>query len=96
MDEEILEALCESSFQHHEQKSKTSCHDKHQNLHQIEGFNLVENEDNQDLNVESHVLPPMDNKGENEDWQLSCSSYLHFLNLCFKKIISRKLFSLIL
>ena len=69
MDEEILESLCESSFQHQEHKSEISCHDKQENFHQAIGFPLAKNEDNQDLNVESHVLPTMDIKGEYEDCQ---------------------------
>ena len=32
IDEEILEALCENSFQHHEHKSETSYHDNQENL----------------------------------------------------------------
>jgi hypothetical protein len=84
MDEEILEALCESSFQHHEQKSETRCHDKQENLHQAVGFPLAEIEDNQDLNVESHVLP-LDNKGEYEDCQSSCSSDLSFSESLFQE-----------
>ena len=62
MDEEILESFCEISFQHHEQKAETSCHDKHENLHQVVGFHLTVNEDKEDLNVEIHVLT-LDNKG---------------------------------
>ena len=74
MDEQIIEALCEKFFQHHEQKSETSFPDKQENLHQAIGFPLAKNEDNQDLNVEIHVLPPMDNEGEYGDCQSSCSS----------------------
>jgi hypothetical protein len=84
MDEEILEALCESAFQHHEHKSETSCHDKQENLHQAVGFPLVKNGDNQDLNVESHVLP-LDNKGKYEDCQSSCFSYLSFSQSLFQE-----------
>lgn len=77
--------MCESSFQHHEHKSEISCHDKQENLHQIVVFPLAENEDNQDLNVESHVLPPMDNKGEYGDCQSSCSSDLSFSQSLFQE-----------
>ena len=39
---------------------------------------MVEIETNQDLNVESHVLPHVDNEGEYEDGQSNCSSDLSF------------------
>ena len=44
---------------------------------------LAENEDNEDLNVESHVLP-LDNKGEHEDCQLSCYSDVSFSKYLFQ------------
>jgi hypothetical protein len=34
MDEEILEAICENYFQHHEQKIEVNCQDAHENFHQ--------------------------------------------------------------
>ena len=76
--------MCESFFQHHEQESETSCHDKHENLHQAIGFPLAKNEHKEDLNVEIHVLP-LDNKGEYEDSQLSCSSDLSFSESLFQE-----------
>jgi hypothetical protein len=39
---------------------------------------LAKNEDNQDLNVEIHVLPFMDDKEEYKDCQSSCSSNILF------------------
>ena len=86
MAEEILESLCENSFQHHKQKSQTNCHDKQENLHQAVGFPLAENEAYQDLNVEIHVLPPVDNEREYEDCQSSCSSDLS----CSKSLLQKE------
>ena len=62
----------------------TSFHDKQENLHQAIGFPLAVNEDKEDLNVESHVLP-LDNKGEYEDCQLICSSDISFSKSLFQQ-----------
>ena len=84
MDKEIKEALFELSS-HQKDKVETSFHDNQESLHQAVDFPLDENETDQDLNVESHVLTPVDNEGEYEDYQSSFSSDLPFFESLFQE-----------
>jgi len=56
MDEELLEALHEKSFEHHKSKLEHSFPYTHNNLHQIIAYPLTENEVDQQLDGEIH--PP--------------------------------------
>ena len=46
---------------------------------------MDENETDQDLNVESNVLPSVDNEGEYENVESNCSSYLSFFESLFQE-----------
>ena len=84
MNDEIKEALLEFNY-HQEKVVEASFHNNQESLQQTIVFLLNENEANRDLNVESHVLPLLNNERDYEDFQSSCSLDVSFSESLFQK-----------